>query len=73
METKDLPFTMETYKEIKPGTKVYVELPSTRKLYGITGNLWGAGDPIPVIRFNDGGMIQVNDKMVHMVHLEPLN
>jgi hypothetical protein len=73
MDTKHTPFTMETYKQVQPGTKVYVQLPSSRKLHGIAGNLWSGGGPMPVIRFNDGGMIQVNDKMVHMVHLEPLN
>lgn len=74
-EDKPVPFTMQTYQEkVKPGMKVQVHLPSSKVvLHGEAGTMWGEGDPISVIRFRDGSLVQVTEYMVGMIQLEPLN
>lgn len=73
MSDQDKPFTLETYKEVKAGTKVEVHLSNKQVLHGTSGFLWGEGEPMPVIKFRDGSVIRVTEHMVGLVRLELLN
>lgn len=67
-------FTMETYKaQVKPGTKVYIEVSPSHHLHGEAGETWSGQGTEYVIRLHSGDIVRVTESIIHRIHLEPLN
>ena len=63
----------EWEKVIHPGRRVICTLPSGIKIAGIAGYLHSATGSEAVVQFDDGPMVKITEKVVHLFRVEELS
>lgn len=64
--------TLKEIQQLKPGTRVFI-MHRGEKISGVYGNGYSANGIMPLIKFDNGAVAEVNEKTAAVIQLELLN